>query len=167
MPLKIRREMVDLMVAHARAGDPNEVCGLVAARTNGDHRDKVATNVYPLRSTKPSGGFFEIDPLEQIELLDRMHSNGLELGAIYHSHPHIQPVPSGVDKRYAENWPGVMWIILGVSPRWRWKRWNKRTKRLEEVEIEHDEDDGPELKVDVWTWWIEDDRVTTAELIIE
>ena len=38
-----------------------------------------------------------------------------ELGAIYHSHVRSAPYPSQTDVNFAANWPGVEWIIVGLS----------------------------------------------------
>ena len=35
--------------------------------------------------------------------------------AIYHSHTRSDPYPSQTDVNFAAGWPGVEWLIVGVS----------------------------------------------------
>ncbi len=58
---------------------------------------------------------FEIDGLQVMKLIDAIESEGLELGAIYHSHTRTAPYPSQTDINFAARWPGVEWIIVGVA----------------------------------------------------
>jgi proteasome lid subunit RPN8/RPN11 len=37
------------------------------------------------------------------------------VGAIYHSHTRTEPYPSQTDLNFAERWPGVLWIIVGLA----------------------------------------------------
>src|SRR5204862_75077 len=57
----------------------------------------------------------EIDGLELVRLLGELEDEGLEHGAIYHSHTRSAPYPSQTDINFAELWPGVEWIIVGLA----------------------------------------------------
>jgi proteasome lid subunit RPN8/RPN11 len=71
--------------------------------------------VHPAVNTAASPLKFEVDGRELLGLLDAIESEGLELGAIYHSHTRTQPYPSQTDINFAVNWPGVEWIIVGLA----------------------------------------------------
>jgi proteasome lid subunit RPN8/RPN11 len=58
---------------------------------------------------------FEIDPKELLRLCQQIEDEGLELGAIYHSHTRTAPYPSQTDIKFAAGWPGVEWVIVGLS----------------------------------------------------
>ena len=107
--MRIARALVDEMVAHARADDPNECCGLVSRR-NGD-----AVKVYRTTNTEASRFRFVIDPAEQLRIYNEIEDSGLDLGAIYHSHTRSAPYPSQTDINFAKDWPGVLWIIIGLA----------------------------------------------------
>jgi [CysO sulfur-carrier protein]-S-L-cysteine hydrolase len=107
--MRIARALVDEMVAHAQADDPNECCGLVS-RGNGD-----AVKVYPTTNTEASRFRFVIDPAEQLRIYNEIEDAGLDLGAIYHSHTRSAPYPSQTDINFAKDWPGVLWIIIGLA----------------------------------------------------
>jgi [CysO sulfur-carrier protein]-S-L-cysteine hydrolase len=107
--MRIAQALVDDIVAHARADDPNECCGLVSSR-DGD-----AVNVYRTTNTEASRFRFVIDPSEQLRIYTEIEDAGLDLGAIYHSHTRSEPYPSQTDINFAKDWPGVLWIIVGLA----------------------------------------------------
>ena len=107
--MRIPRALVDDMVAHAQADDPNECCGLVSS-INGD-----AVKVYRTTNTEASRFRFVIDPSEQLRVYNEIEDAGLDLGAIYHSHTRSEPYPSQTDINFAKDWPGVLWIIIGLA----------------------------------------------------
>jgi [CysO sulfur-carrier protein]-S-L-cysteine hydrolase len=107
--MRINRELLDDMVAHARDEAPNECCGMVASR-NGD-----AVAVHRAINAEASPLRFVIDSREQLQLLDRIEQAGLDMGAIYHSHTRTAPEPSQTDITFAQGWPGVVWIIVGLK----------------------------------------------------
>ena len=107
--MRIARALVDEMIAHARDDDPNECCGLVSRR-NGD-----AVKVYRTTNTEASRFRFVIDPAEQLRIYNEIEDAGLDLGAIYHSHTRSAPYPSQTDINFAKDWPGVLWIIIGLA----------------------------------------------------
>jgi proteasome lid subunit RPN8/RPN11 len=58
---------------------------------------------------------FEVDGKQLLGLIDAIERNGSELGAIYHSHTRTAPLPSQTDINFAAGWPGVEWIIVGLT----------------------------------------------------
>ena len=96
-------------MAHAREEAPNECCGMIAAR-DGD-----AVRVYRARNAAASPLRYELDPREQYRIQMEIEEQGLELGAIYHSHTRTEPYPSQTDVTFAEAWPGTPWIIVGLA----------------------------------------------------
>lgn len=78
-------------------------------------RDGVATDVREAVNAAASPFRFEVDGPQLYRLLDEIEGRGDELGAIYHSHTRSEPYPSQTDLNFAALWPGVEWIIVGVS----------------------------------------------------
>ena len=74
-----------------------------------------AVRVYRAVNTAASPLSFEIDGREVLSLIERIEGEGLELGAIYHSHTRTPPYPSQTDINFAAHWPGVEWLIVGLS----------------------------------------------------
>lgn len=131
--MRIARDLYEEMIAHAREEAPNECCGMVGSS------DGRAVSVYRAVNAEASPLRFRIDPEEQLQLHNKIEGAGLDLGAIYHSHTRTEPRPSQTDINFAQLWPGVLWIIVGLV------------------------DEQP----DVRTWRIDDGQVSSAELVVE
>ncbi len=123
--LCIPEEVRDELVSHAREGAPEEVCGLLGgARDGDDHRVETrhpAENVAETPETR-----YEIDPREQLDLLERVEDAGREVVGFYHSHPQGPADPSATDAELA-TWPGRSYVIVSLGDTdapevtsWRW-----------------------------------------------
>jgi proteasome lid subunit RPN8/RPN11 len=131
--MRIAQSLYDEIVEHALADSPNECCGIVSA-DNG-----TAVKVYRAENKLANRFSFEIDGREALRISDEIEEQGYELRAIYHSHTRSAPQPSLTDIKFAANWPGVLWIIVGLAG------------------------DEPEVR----TWLIDDGDVSEAELVVE
>lgn len=107
--MRIDPGLLEQIVAHAREEAPNECCGLVAVR------DGRAVEVHRAENVHASPLRFEFDPKQLFELVMGIEDSGCELGAIYHSHTRSAPIPSETDVKFAAFWPGVEWLIVGLS----------------------------------------------------
>ncbi len=107
--MRISRQLLDEVVAHAREEAPNECCGMIAAS------DGQAVAVHRARNRAASPFRYEMDGMEQYRIQTAIEDAGLELGAIYHSHTRSEPYPSQTDINFAAGWPGVEWLIVGLS----------------------------------------------------
>ncbi len=107
--MKIARSLLDEIVEHAVRDAPHECCGVVASK------DGAATAVHATENLAASPFRFEIDGLTLMRLIDEIENAGEDLAAIYHSHTRSKPYPSQTDVNFAALWPGVEWIIVGVS----------------------------------------------------
>lgn len=113
--MDISRELLEQIVAHAQEQPTVEVCGVVAVKPGSPAS---AVQVHRAVNMHASALKFEIDPQELLRLYTEIEHDGCELGGIYHSHVRSAPYPSQTDINFAESWPGVEWIIVGlVDPR--------------------------------------------------
>jgi proteasome lid subunit RPN8/RPN11 len=110
--VNISQELVGQIVAHALEDPGNEVCGVVAVTEEQTPR---ARRVLRAVNVHASPMKFEIEPRELLALYGAIEAEGNALGAIYHSHVRSPPYPSQTDVNFAANWPGVEWIIVGLS----------------------------------------------------
>ena len=106
--MRISRELLDDVIAHARADAPNECCGMIASR-NGE-----AVAVHRARNRAASPLRYEIDGMEQYKIQTAIEDAGLELGAIYHSHTRSAPKPSQTDINLAF-YPEALYVIVGLE----------------------------------------------------
>jgi proteasome lid subunit RPN8/RPN11 len=114
--MRISRSLLDEMVAHARADSPDECCGMVSAR------DGEAVAVHRARNLAASPLRYEVHSEDLYRILDGIDEEGLELGAIYHSHTRSDPIPSQTDinravmgEQSVQKYPGTLYVILGVK----------------------------------------------------
>jgi [CysO sulfur-carrier protein]-S-L-cysteine hydrolase len=110
--MKISRQLLDEVVAHALEDPKNEVCGVVAVSEDEEPR---AARVLRAKNVYASPMKFQIDGNELLQLWNACQELG-DLGAIYHSHVRSPPYPSQTDINFAAKWPGVEWIIVGLAP---------------------------------------------------
>jgi proteasome lid subunit RPN8/RPN11 len=106
--MRIGRELLDKIVAHAQADAPNECCGMVGSR----HGE--AVKVYPATNAAASPLRYEIDGAEQYRIQMEIDDAGLDLGAIYHSHTRSEPKPSQTDINLAF-YPDALYVIVGLA----------------------------------------------------
>jgi proteasome lid subunit RPN8/RPN11 len=113
----IARGLLDELIAHAREEAPNECCGVVAVQADRSQPGQPprAARVHRAVNTAASPLRFEVDGRELLRAIDEIELQGSELGAIYHSHTRTPPYPSQTDINFAANWPGVEWIIVGLT----------------------------------------------------
>ena len=106
--MRISRQLLDEIVAQARAEAPDECCGLVGTR------DGEAVRLLKLRNAAASPLRYEIDPSDQLRAFDELDDAGLDLGIIYHSHTRSAPEPSQTDINLAR-YPDSLYMIVGVA----------------------------------------------------
>jgi [CysO sulfur-carrier protein]-S-L-cysteine hydrolase len=106
--LRISRQLLDDVIAHAREDAPNECCGMIAAS------DGEAVAVHRARNTAASPFRYEMDGMEQYRIQTEIEDAGLELGAIYHSHTRSAPEPSQTDINLAF-YPEALYVIVGLK----------------------------------------------------
>jgi proteasome lid subunit RPN8/RPN11 len=102
--------------------------------------------VHRARNTAASPLRYEMDSMEQYRIMQAIEDDGLDLGAIYHSHTRSDPVPSQTDINLARDketgtpfFPGTLYVIVGVK----------------------------NAEPDVRVWSIVGDEVSQAELQVE
>jgi proteasome lid subunit RPN8/RPN11 len=97
--VKLPRQAVAAMVAHARRTAPAECCGVLVGAG-----DRVIEAV-PANNLSPDPNRFLLDPKNHIAAERDARGRGLTVVGFYHSHPHSAPRPSPTDiaeSSYAE-----------------------------------------------------------------
>jgi [CysO sulfur-carrier protein]-S-L-cysteine hydrolase len=106
--VRLTREHLDRMVAHAHAEAPYECCGLLAGR------GEVVEEVFPGRNQDQSPWTYLMDPQDQLRAFRTMDQRGWELVGIYHSHPHTDAHPSRIDVAKAL-YPDARYVIISLA----------------------------------------------------
>jgi proteasome lid subunit RPN8/RPN11 len=110
--------LADEMIAQATAGYPEETCGLVGGRYAGDGRDGQAVRLYPVENKLHNPVAYEMEPAQQVKAIVSIEAEGLELLAIYHSHPDGPARPSVTDLAQAY-YPDQAYLIISLTDRQR------------------------------------------------
>lgn len=114
MTIKLKKADFERIVEHAKAELPNEACGLIAGRVDGEV--KVVEKVYFLTNVDQSNEHFSLDPKEQLAAVKDMRANGLAPLGNWHSHPESPSRPSEEDKRLAYD-SKASYMILSLMDR--------------------------------------------------
>ena len=108
--IRIPQHIIDDIRAHSLEGFPLEVCGILGGR------DGEVSACYRMTNTDASNEHFTMDPKEQFSVVKDLRAKGLEMLAIYHSHPETPARPSEEDIRLALT-PNVSYVICSVADR--------------------------------------------------
>ncbi len=112
--LSIPRSVYEGMLWHAQAENPLECCGLLAGLIREDGVAEVRLR-YPLLNAAASPVEFESEPRSHFSADRDIRRQGLEVLAVYHSHPRSAPVPSRKDLE-RNNWPQAVALIVSLTP---------------------------------------------------
>jgi proteasome lid subunit RPN8/RPN11 len=106
------------MIAQARAELPNECCGVLAGVRDQGSEVCQAIRRYPLVNVAASPTRYLSHPDSLLAAHKDMRKTGLDILAVYHSHPNGEPVPSPTDQadNYYENAVHLIISLQTASP---------------------------------------------------
>jgi proteasome lid subunit RPN8/RPN11 len=119
LPIGLRLSLLGHMMQYPG----EEICGFIG----GLHG--VGLKAYPVENLWHSPSGYMMDPLEQYDALQDIEADGLELVAVYHTHPHSLAVLSPEDN-FA--YPDVVQLIWGQGI---WRGWVLHYGKAEEIEV--------------------------------
>lgn len=106
--MKIIKRIVEQLTNHAKKEVPLEACGYLAAKGG------IITAMYALTNVDKSGEHFSFDPKEQFAAARDARTKGLEICAVYHSHPASPARPSEEDIKLAHD-PRMLYVIVSLA----------------------------------------------------
>jgi proteasome lid subunit RPN8/RPN11 len=106
--LRIEQTLYTAMIEHVRALFPLEACGIVGGQ------DGRALQLYRVDNILQSPTAYEMDALQQVQAMLDIEAQGMELAAIYHSHPNgpARPSPTDVAQAY---YPEAVQLIISLQ----------------------------------------------------
>ncbi|SFP27523.1 Proteasome lid subunit RPN8/RPN11, contains Jab1/MPN metalloenzyme (JAMM) motif [Amycolatopsis arida] len=107
--LRIRRDLVDAIVAHARRDHPDEACGVIAGPEGSDRPERFI----PMLNAARSPTFYEFDSGDLLKLYREMDANGEVPVVIYHSHTATEAYPSRTDISLAQE-PDAHYVLVST-----------------------------------------------------
>ena len=105
--LKIKQNVLNALMEHARGEAPLEACGYLAEKGG------VVVVYYKMTNVDQSPVHFAMEPAEQFEAMRKMREAGHKLRAVYHSHPATPARVSEEDKRLAYD-PSLSYVIVSL-----------------------------------------------------
>ncbi|MEV6903936.1 M67 family metallopeptidase [Amycolatopsis sp. NPDC051372] len=108
--LRIRREFVDEIVAHARHDHPDEACGVIAGPVGSDSPERFI----PMLNAARSPTFYEFDSGDLLKLYREMDANDEVPVVIYHSHTATEAYPSRTDANIAAE-PDAHYVLVSTK----------------------------------------------------
>lgn len=107
--LVIRADLVEAMVAHARADHPDEACGVLAGPEGSDRPERHIAMVNAERSPT----FYRFDAQEQLKVWRALEGSGDAPVVIYHSHTATEAYPSRTDVSLAAE-PDAHYVLVST-----------------------------------------------------
>lgn len=105
--LLIEKKVYDEMLEHCIKSFPYEACGILAGK------EKV-TDIYRIKNIESSYVSYFMEPIEQLKAMKDIRTKGINMIAIYHSHPYGNAYPSQKDRELA--FYDVYYVIIAIKP---------------------------------------------------
>ena len=107
--LRIRRSLLDDVLAHARRDHPDEACGVIAGPAGSDDPQRFV----PMLNAARSPTFYEFEAGELLALYRDMDDRDEEPVVVYHSHTATEAAPSRTDIALASE-PGAHYLLVST-----------------------------------------------------
>ncbi|MGH8010860.1 MAG: Mov34/MPN/PAD-1 family protein [Candidatus Binatia bacterium] len=108
----------EMMIAHARSGWPEEVCGLVAR----DETGRIVAVLPVANGARDKRITYHMEPISQHRAFMEMEHQEWELAGLYHSHPATAAYPSATDQGLAFDpyddqplYPNTIYFIISLA----------------------------------------------------
>lgn len=109
MSVRLPRDLVNQLMAFARANVPNECCGVGLGPAGSITEFHPIENVHETPRTR-----YEISAADQLRLFQRADARDWETTFVFHTHPETEPYPSATDVQLA-GWPDAIYAIMGMG----------------------------------------------------
>ncbi|MBP9502712.1 MAG: M67 family metallopeptidase [Candidatus Promineofilum sp.] len=128
--MRLPSGLIEEILAHAAAHYPEEACGLLGGR------DGQATLFIPVENDLHSSVAYKMEPRQHVQAMYALDAAGLEIVAIYHSHPGGPARPSATDVA-AAHYPDSAQIIVSLADRMRPKirAYTIRDEQVKAIEL--------------------------------
>ncbi len=106
--MKIPEKFIKAICRHAKKEAPYEACGCLTGKNGSIEK------LYPITNADRSADRYSFDPIEHLKVLETASAEGLELIAVYHSHPKSPAYPSEEDIMQAYDHT-LIYVIVSLA----------------------------------------------------
>jgi proteasome lid subunit RPN8/RPN11 len=110
--IEIEKSAWDAMVLHAERTYPNECCGAMLGRTNGERKIVTETVAIENSYAGEQNARYELRPEDLLGADKSARARGLDLIGIFHSHPNCEAYFSETDLKNSCPW--YSFVVLSV-----------------------------------------------------
>lgn len=110
--IRIENTAWDVMVSHAGKTYPDECCGAMLGRVDGERKEVRVAVPLENASTGPKRARYELRPEDLLQADRKARENGMDLVGIYHSHPDCDAYFSETDLKNSCPW--YSFVVLSV-----------------------------------------------------
>lgn len=131
--LRIEPEPLEALLRHAEETYPNESCGILVGRVEGDAASVVEARRARNLDTARAADRYDLDPADFLAADTAARERSLDVVGFYHSHPDHPASPSATD--LAAAWEAYFYVIVEVAGgrAAAWRAWRKEGDRFVEV----------------------------------
>lgn len=127
--LLISNKILSEIFSHCKECYPYEACGILAGQKG------VVKKIYKMKNIEKSSVSYMMDSKEQFIVMKEIREEGLEMTAIYHSHPTSTAYPSFKDIQLSF-YPDTFYLIVGfVNEDLEVKAFEIKENKVKEVQI--------------------------------
>ena len=110
--IRVANEPWQEMVAHARSTYPNECCGAMLGRVDGEAKEVLAAMKLENSSAGSQAARYELRPADLLAADKEARRQGMDLVGIYHSHPDCDAYFSPTDLKNSCPW--YSFVVISV-----------------------------------------------------
>ena len=111
--IRVASEPWQEMVAHARSTYPNECCGAMLGRVDGEAKEVLVAMKLENSSAGSQAARYELRPADLLAADKEARRQGMDLVGIYHSHPDCDAYFSKTDLENSCPW--YSFIVLSIQ----------------------------------------------------
>lgn len=108
-PVHLPAALAEEIIAHAREGKPEEICGIIRGRGLAAFESIRSKNIAEERIEN-----YTVDP-NILRLQNDFEEEGDEMMGVYHSHPASEAYPSATDAWNAAYYPDIVYFICSLE----------------------------------------------------
>ena len=106
--IELTKDIVDQMFRHANQEKPNECCGVIIKKKEGEFE------LHTVKNIEQSPFRYNMDAQEFYTIYQEAEKNNWDMWGFYHSHTHTEAYPSETDRKLAA-WTDSYYLVVSLQ----------------------------------------------------